>query len=119
MTDVDDRHTLEVLEVYRSVEVYAGQSPERIARAKAEIDAVIAMDGPRRLYGFACDPANAPEARLLGRNKCLASIEARQKKLIDVDRLVACTIGIARVESRLGRLIAWRHADDWPEAWKP
>jgi hypothetical protein len=112
-------HELPVAEVYRGVEIYGGQSVERIAAAKREIDAVIALSDRRRLAGFACDAANAPEARLLAKHKALASLERRQRRMFDVDHLSAATVGIDRCTTAMGRLIGWYQAGWWPEAWRP
>jgi len=120
---VAEEHELPVAEVYRGVEIYGFQSPDRVAEARRQIDAVIAMAGARRLCEFACDAANAPEARLLAKNKALASLEKRQRTLIDVDRLSAATIGCDRISTELGRLIGAHQAEcsggGWPDAWLP
>jgi hypothetical protein len=120
----DSMHELPVAEVYRSIEIYGLQSTERIAAAKREIDVVIKMTAPRQLAAFACDPSRAPEARLLAKNKALASLEQRQRRGIDVDRLHASTAGIERICSRLGRLMGLRNsgypeAGGWPREWAP
>jgi 3-mercaptopyruvate sulfurtransferase SseA len=112
-------HELPVAEVYRGVEIYGGQSHDRVAAAKREIDAVIALADRRRLAGFACDAGHAPEARLLAKNKALASLEQRQRMVFDVHCLSAATIGIERRTTVIGRLIGWRDAGWWPEAWRP
>jgi hypothetical protein len=117
MTD----HTLPVHEIYRGCEVYGLQSEERIAAAKSEIDLVISMNDPPALFDFAIDATRAPEARLLAKNKALASLQTRQRRPIDVERLVASTWGIERTCGRIGRLVAARHARyggvPWPSAW--
>lgn len=119
MTTTDDWHELPVAEVYRGVEIFGLQSPERIEQAKRQIDIVIAKSGPRRLYAFACDPSRSPEARQLARLKALATIQPRQRASFSVDRLDACCFGIERRTPRLARLVAGRQADWWPEAWHP
>jgi hypothetical protein len=119
----DEEHELPVAEVYRGIAIYGFQSPDRVAEARRQIDVVIAMTGPRRLCDFACDATNAPEARLLAKNKALASLEKRQRTSIDVDRLSAATVGIERRTTVLGRLIGGREAGwpggGWPDAWVP
>ena len=115
----EDIHELSVAEVYRDVELYAGQSSDRLAEARAQVDLVIGMRDPRRLAAFAVDASHAPEARLLARNKALASREARQRVLFDLPHLEAATIGIARREAVMGRLIGFRQASWWPDAWLP
>jgi hypothetical protein len=112
-------HELPIHEIYRDCELYGLSPPSRIAEAKRQIDAVIAMTDGRRLADFACDPANSPEARLLSKHKAMASLENRQRKVFDVNLLSAATVGIARRETTLGRLIAWRQAEWWPQAWLP
>jgi hypothetical protein len=112
-------HEFEVLETYRGVPVYAGQPPERVEQAKRDIDAVYRLRSPTSLYEFACDRSHGPESRWLARNKCLASMEARQRKPVNVDRLIACTCSLSPRASRLGRLMAARDYDGWPEAWIP
>jgi hypothetical protein len=63
---------------------------------------------------------NAAESRLLAKHKALRSVEDRQKRAFDVDRLEACTIGLERCTSRLGRLMAYRQAaGTWPKSWHP
>jgi hypothetical protein len=112
-------HELPIVDTYRGVEVYALQSDARLAAAKRQIDEVIGTSSARRLAEFACDAANAPEARLLARHKALASLEQRQRRMFDVDCLAASTIGIARCESVMGRLVGYRQAGWWPDAWLP
>ena len=122
----DDTHEIPLHSVYRGVELWQ-QSEERLAEARRQIDIVIGMNGPRALFNFAIDASNSPEARLLAKNKALATREERERVLFDVDRLKACTIGIERHETRLGRLIGFRDAMDdcsdpnrgWPAAWYP
>ena len=119
----DDCHTLPVAEVYRGCEIYGLQSAERIAAAKRELGRVVNMTGPRKLYEFAGDPRNAPEARCLARKKALISIEQRQKVTFDRERLEACTVGIDRRTSVMGRLLglidAERAGAPWPKTWEP
>jgi hypothetical protein len=69
----DDTHELPVCEIFKGVEVYGGQSVERIAEAKRQIGLVIRLRDPLKLCEFACDAGNAPEARNLARAKALAS----------------------------------------------
>jgi hypothetical protein len=115
-------HELPIAEVYRGVEIFGLQSAARVREAKRQIDTVIAMTGPRKLYEFACDAANAPEARLLAKAKCLASIEDRQGSPIDRDMLEACG-PVGRRTTPIGRLIdgmfAERAGVPWPKAWDP
>ena len=113
----DDDSELPVSEIYRGIEIYAQQSPERIAQAKAQVDRVIRMKSPRALAAFACDETNSPEARLLAKHKALASREERQRGSFDVDHLQASTIGIERTTSQLGRLMGHRQAEWWPREW--
>jgi hypothetical protein len=119
----DDTHELPVCEIIKGVEVYGGQSVERIAEAKRQIGLVIRLRDPLKLCEFACDAGNAPEARNLARAKALASVEVRQKSSIDADYLSAYCTGIARIEPVMGRLIGhWAAADGpapWPTAWMP
>jgi hypothetical protein len=115
----EDFHEISVAETYRDIRLFAGQTSDRLAEARAQIDEVIAMSDVRRLAAFAVDPSHAPEARLLAKNKALAAREARQRVLFDVNHLEAATIGIGRRETVLGRLIGWRQAEWWPEAWRP
>jgi hypothetical protein len=123
----DDTHEIPVAEVYRSVEIYDLQSAEHIAEAKRQIDRVISMSEPRRLFDFAIDARNSPEARQLAKLKALATREERQRVAFDVDRLKACTIGIERCATRLARLIGYKDAMDdrsdpnrgWPAEWYP
>jgi hypothetical protein len=115
----DDMHELPVAAVHGGVEIYGLQSPERIAEAKRQIAEVIRMRAGDRLCAFACDATNAPEARLLAKHKALASLEQRQRRIFDVERLEAATIGIERRTTVMGRLIGWRDAGWWPEAWRP
>jgi len=115
----DDVHELPVQGVHRGVEVYDLQSPERIAEARRQITEVIRMRSGDRLCAFACDASRAPEARLLAKHKALASLEQRQRRMFDVARLEAATIGIERRTTVMGRLIGWRDAGWWPEAWRP
>src|SRR5262245_51536084 len=97
----DDYHELPVAEVYRGVEIYGLQSPERIAAAKQQVAEIVRMRAADRLCDFACDAANAPEARLLALHKALASLEQRQRRSFDVEYLRAATIGIERRTSAL------------------
>jgi len=112
----DDTHEIPLHSVYRGVELWQ-QSEERLAGTRRQIDLVIGMNGPRALFNFAIDASNSPEARLLAKNKALATREERQRVLFDVDRLKACTIGIERHETRLGRLIGF--ATPWTTAVTP
>ena len=112
-------HELPIHEIYRDCELYGLSPPSRIAEAKRQIDAVIAMTDGRRLADFACDPAHSPEARLLSKHKAMASLEHRQRKVFDVNLLSAATIGIERRTTVIGRLIGWRDAGWWPAAWRP
>jgi hypothetical protein len=118
-----DLHELPVEEVYKDVPIYGLQAPERIAEARRQITEVVRMRSVDRLFGFACDASRAPEARQLARYKCLASLEQRQSRPIDVVRLEASTVGIERRTTVLGRLIGGRHAGwpgaGWPTAWLP
>ena len=111
-----EENELPVLEVYRGVEIYGLQSTERVAEAKTQVDQVFSMNSPRALAAFASDELKAPEARLFAKNKALASLEVRQRRSFDLDRLHACTVGIERGTSQLGRLMGAVHAD-WPRAW--
>ena len=113
----DDDSELPVSEIYRGVEIYGLQPPERVAEAKLQVDQVFIMKSPRALATFACDDANAPEARLLAKHKALAALEKRQGRPFDVAYLNASTIGIERTTSQLGRLIGSRQAEWWPRAW--
>jgi hypothetical protein len=113
-----DLHELPVAEIYCEVEIYA-QPPERVAEAKRQVAEVVRMRAVDRLYHFACDVTRAPEARLLAKHKAMASLEQRQRRVFDVNALSAATIGIARRETVIGRLIGWRDAGWWPEAWRP
>jgi hypothetical protein len=115
----DEWHELPVAELHRGCEIYARQSEGRIAEAKRQIDVVIGMSHRRRLAEFACDASKAPEARLLAKNKALASLEQRLRVMFDLEHLIACTIGIAQRERGMGRLIGWYQAGWWPEAWRP
>jgi hypothetical protein len=116
-------HELPIAEVYRGVEIYGLQSRERVAECKRQIDCVMSMSGPRKLYLFACDGAHAPEARCLAKNKCLASIEDRQRALVDVGLLEAHATGCGRRATPIGRMIASMYAEQagvpWPKAWQP
>jgi hypothetical protein len=103
-------HELPVACQHRGVEIYGLQSDERIQEAKRQVDVVITMSTPAALAAWACDPMNAAESRLLAKHKALRSVEDRQKRAFDVDRLEACTIGLERCTSRLGRLMAYRQA---------
>jgi len=118
----EDFHELPMAELYRGVEIYGLQSAERIAEAKRQIDLVIRTSGPRKLCEFACDPLHAPEARSLAKKKALASLERRQRATFDAARLSACTVGIERRETCLGRLMGGRDAGwpshGWPAAWR-
>jgi hypothetical protein len=115
----DDMHELPVAGVHRSVEVYDLQSRERIAEAKRQITEVIRMRSGDRLCAFACDASRAPEARLLAKHKAMASLEQRQRRMFDVERLEAATIGIERRATVMGRLIGYHQAGWWPPAWLP
>jgi hypothetical protein len=115
----DDMHELPVAGVHRGVEVYGLQSPEHIAEARRQIIEVIRMRSGDRLCAFALDASRAPEARLLAKHKALASLEQRQRRMFDVERLEAATIGIERRTTVMGRLVGWRDAGWWPEAWRP
>ena len=112
-------HELPVAEDYREVDIYGGQPPERTAEAKRQVAEVVRMRAVDRLYAFACDVTRSPEARLLAKRKCLASMEQRQRRMFDVACLEAATIGIERRTTVIGRLIGWRDAGWWPEAWRP
>jgi hypothetical protein len=112
-------HELPVAETFKGVQVFALQPPERIAEAKRQITEVTGMRAVDRLFAFACDASRAPEARLLAKHKCLASLEQRQRRVFDVNALSAATIGIERKSTVIGRLIGWRDAGWWPEAWRP
>ena len=112
----DDENELPVAELYRGVELYGLQSAERIAEARRQVDEVFGMAAPSALFAFACDDAKAPEARLLAKFKALATREDRQRVLFDVAKLEACTIGLERRTSRLGRMMGFVRAD-WPRAW--
>jgi hypothetical protein len=110
-------YELPLAEIYRGIEIYAQQSPERIAQAKAQVDRVFSMKSPRALAAFACDGKNSPEARFFAKAKALASLEERQRGAFDVSHLEASTIGIGRSTSQLGRLMGHRQAGWWPREW--
>jgi hypothetical protein len=117
-------HELPVAEIYRQVEIWGLQSPERIARAKAQIGLVIDLGDLEALYLFACDPGNAPEARQLAGNKLYVAREKhRSHGEVDFDRLGAALVGVERITTRLGRLMARRLASatahPWPDEWRP
>ncbi len=113
-----DLHELPA-QVYREVDIYGLQSPERTAEAKRQVAEVVRMRAVDRLFAFACDASRAPEARLLAKHKALASLEQRQRRMFDVECLEAATIGIERRTTVIGRLIGWRDAGWWPSAWRP
>jgi hypothetical protein len=118
-----DEHELPVALVFKGVEIYALQSPERVEEAKRQITKVIRMQSVESLYDFACNGRFAPEARHLAKRKCLEFIEQRQRSPIDVDLLQAATVGIERATTPLGREIghldAERSGVPWPAAWLP
>jgi len=108
-----------VAEVYRGCEIFDLQPPERIAKAKAEIDEVHATASPLRLYKLAIDASRSPESRLLAKNKAIAATAERQRRSFDVAVLEAKCIGIERAATRLGRLMGRRSAGWWPDSWRP
>ena len=113
---MSDDNELPVAELYRGVELYGLQSAERIAEARRQVDEVFGMAAPSALFAFACNDEKSPEARLLAKHKALASREDRQRTPFSVEKLEACTIGLERRTSQLGRLMGFVRAD-WPRAW--
>lgn len=73
MTEADDQIPTDG--AHRGVPLHAGQSDARLALVRRDIDAAHALRDIDAMIAFADDPANAPEARLLARAKCLATLD--------------------------------------------
>jgi len=112
-------HTIPLHSVYRSVELWAGQSEAQIIEAKRQIDLVREMHDPVELAAFAEDHGNAPESRALARDMVLAGKEARQGCAVDLEVLIARTGGINRVDDVLGRMAGHHYSGWWPASWWP
>jgi hypothetical protein len=85
---------------HRGVELHAGQSPERLAVVRKDIDLVFEMAGTRELIAIAGDPSYAPEARLFAAAKLTAlhsiAVERREVRPpgIDLDYVKAIVAGV-------------------------
>lgn len=94
---------------HRGVALYAGQSAERLATAKREIDVVFGMSAVADLLVWAADPRRAPESRLLAQAKLLTMIDeaaaARRAPPVDPARVRALCAGVDSV--------VWFHPPTW------
>jgi hypothetical protein len=99
------------VETYRGVGIHDLQSRERIETVvKPAIDAIHVENDLERLFNYAGNPANPPEARLFARAKCQAAYEiAAQSRVarpdIDLDKLQAMTCGLSS-----GWMSPWSYA---------
>jgi hypothetical protein len=114
-----EEHELPITEIWKGVEIFDWQPAERIAQARQQITEVIRMRSGDRLAAFAADASRAPEARRLAKCKAMETLQERQRRTFDIERLEASTLGISRRETTMARLIGWYQAEWWPAAWLP
>ena len=87
---------IECSESYRSVGLHPGQSPERLAQVRREIDQVFELEEVGALMSWIEDVSKSPEARVLAGAMVeaifqLAVDERRERPAIDVERVQAIT----------------------------
>jgi len=70
-----DKETIPFCETYRGIGVHIFQSPERIRKVKRAVDNVYAIGALDKLYAYACEPRNPPEARLFAALRCFKWVE--------------------------------------------
>jgi hypothetical protein len=114
-----EEYELPIFEIWKGVGIYDLQPPERIAEARRQIDEVIRMRSGDRLAAFAADATRSPEARRLAKCKAMETLQERQRRTFDIERLEAATLGISRRETAMARLIGSYQAEWWPAAWLP
>jgi hypothetical protein len=49
----------------------------------------------------------------------METLQERQRRTFDIERLEAATLGISRRETAMARLIGSYQAEWWPAAWLP
>ena len=73
-------------EVYRNRGLHVGQSPERLALVRGEIDRICEITSAQRLFEIVADRRWSPEARALAAARCEAAAElSRQRRDGGVD----------------------------------
>lgn len=86
---------------YRGVPLHAGQSEARLAVVRHDIDRAHELQELEELVGFADEPGNAPESRLLAQAKALATLDDRIERRaprtrapeLSRERIIASTTG--------------------------
>jgi hypothetical protein len=89
-----------IASTYKGTPIFAGQSRQRVALVKREIDKVNKLSDLQRLFEIAGDCAWSPESRILAGARCVAGLELateRREAKPDIDRedIEARTAGLA------------------------
>jgi len=94
-----DSDAIPTVESYKGVGLEDGQSPQRLALVRREIDRVLGMADVGELARWASNPRHSPESRQLAVAMCesmwtMASENRNNRPLIDLDLLRASTAGL-------------------------
>lgn len=89
---------------HRGVGLHVFQDETRLAVVRAAIDRVYLLNDPTKLFDFAGDPFEPPEARLLAAARCEAMFEIAAEKrevrpAIDLEVLRACVVALDDLHS--------------------